>query len=561
MLKYLDISQTMYGPLYSSIEHLVRNFDSTKINVDTLIRIDIIILCSVLYLCYICYPYILQKIKKCRKVPDNNITLFIYNDSDIKTFCEYINFFPEFYSIPTHVVYGDPSLLITSREYIRNSDIEDMSYYKKAGDGIIINFHDTNFNVKGYYMWEKTEVHIEKDKDNGRKSLELPYIILSVENVNNININTYFDNIIKKCDEMNDNIQRIYHIKILKNNNEIIDNDFMIYSGEKRSADLLSKLYIDSFFHKEKTRLWRLIKEIHFSPETFYKFGQTPHIGLLLYGPPGTGKSTFAFRVAMALNRHIISIDLRSIKNKHEIYQIMRRPLIKGIRYQPKDVVFMFDEFDLTVIELHAKKKKMATAYNNWMSFISNIDNLEKDKNGDKKELKLDDKKIEKKLINKIADNDDIVSDIDSDEDDDGKIDGDDAIAVKKDYTMEHYGYDTQDLSLEDLLEIFQGPVPLEGSIIFATTNKYEEIKQLCPALFRTGRLTPISFNNADNILINDLCKYFYGREFDKTINITPEDNIMPAHLIEIASESKLMNIDEPYEYFLACVKKILHLS
>ncbi len=32
---------------------------------------------------------------------------------------------------------------------------------------------------------------------------------------------------------------------------------------------------------------------------------------------------------------------------------------------------------------------------------------------------------------------------------------------------------------IRDLLEIFQGPVPFESSIMIATTNKYDEIKEL----------------------------------------------------------------------------------
>ncbi len=41
---------------------------------------------------------------------------------------------------------------------------------------------------------------------------------------------------------------------------------------------------------------------------------QTPAAAFLLHGPPGTGKSAFAARVAKALQRHLISVDLRNIK-------------------------------------------------------------------------------------------------------------------------------------------------------------------------------------------------------------------------------------------------------
>ena len=540
LLQILNISQSMYGPIYAGIEHFIRTCDYAKVHYEYFLRYETVIFIILIYLIYSNYTNIKNIYNRWRKNPDTFITLEIYNDADIQVFNSYTTYFPQFYELPSHVVYGDPNLLIASREYIRNLDIEDMSYYKKSGDGIRINFTDKNFNITGFYMWNKTQIYIEKDKDNGRRLIELPYITLSIEKTKNADINKYFEDISKKCDEMSNNEQKIYHIKILKNNNDIIDNDFMIYSGKKRESQKLKELYIDSFFHKDKSKLWKIIEEIHYKPETFYTFGQTPHIGLLLYGPPGTGKSTFAFRVAMALNRHIISIDLRSIKNKHEIYQIMRRPLVKGYRYQPKDVVFIFDEFDLTVFELDAKKKKMSSAYNSWINHIASLET---------KTIKESKESKETKLVNKIVEADvadplglEMVDEIDDSDD-----------KPKKDYTMEYHGYDTQDLSIEDLLEIFQGPVPLEGAIIFATTNKYEEIRKLCPALFRTGRLTPVSFLNADNIMLKDLCNYFFGKYTD--IDISNKE-IMPAQLIELAAESKLLAPNNPYQYFLDKVNK-----
>ena len=46
-------------------------------------------------------------------------------------------------------------------------------------------------------------------------------------------------------------------------------------------------------------------------------------------------------------------------------------------------------------------------------------------------------------------------------------------------------------VTLTDLLTVFQGAVPVEGCIIIAMTNKYEELTELCPTLFRAGRFVP----------------------------------------------------------------------
>jgi len=67
--------------------------------------------------------------------------------------------------------------------------------------------------------------------------------------------------------------------------------------------------HIDTYFHPHKDIIWNKIKSIHFEPEFISSMGQYPQETICLYGPPGTGKSSFAYRVAMALGRGLLSID------------------------------------------------------------------------------------------------------------------------------------------------------------------------------------------------------------------------------------------------------------
>jgi SpoVK/Ycf46/Vps4 family AAA+-type ATPase len=402
-----------------------------------------------------------------------------------------------------------------------------MSHFKKSADNIKVNFVDTNFNQKGYYVWKKKDVTISKKKEESY-TIRSPYIQLCIEdniNKNMTNINEYFNKINEKTIELSHDQIEIQHIKIMKKNNEIKHNQFIIYDGKKKSREDLENTYIKSFFHKERDRLWKIIQEIHFNPTSFYKIGQSPRIGILLHGPPGTGKSTLAFRIAMALDRDIVSIDIRSIRNKHDVYKTLRSPCINGINYEPKQLVYIFDEFDLTVRELHAKKTQMTNVYESWIKHLAHLPEVSK-----MLPLIKTKSKITKSLCH---------SDSDSDDSSDSK---------KNNYSIDNHGYDTEDLSLEDLLEILQGPVPLEGAIIIATTNKYEEIKDLCPALFRPGRLTPIHFDLADNWFLNEICQYFYQKDFDEPINLR-EYNISPSYLTQLASESTFV-LGDKYEYF-----------
>jgi hypothetical protein len=93
----------------------------------------------------------------------------------------------------------------------------------------------------------------------------------------------------------------------------------------------------------------------------------------VLQGPPGTGKSSFAYRIAMTLGRHIISLDLLALNNKNSIFEAMRSPEIDEESMMPKDVVFIFDEFDRTIFALaerQEKRKKMDNMFSNLLRMI-----------------------------------------------------------------------------------------------------------------------------------------------------------------------------------------------
>jgi ATP-dependent 26S proteasome regulatory subunit len=208
---------------------------------------------------------------------------------------------------------------------------------------------------------------------------------------------------------------------------------------------------------------------------------------MLLYGPPGTGKSTFVYRLAMSTNRHIISIDLNNVTHKRNAYQIIQNPYSEDMK--PSEYIILLEEFDNVVLNLKAKET------------IKHKTNINSKKDNDKN----DDKQV---------------------------------IEVC-----------TDDFELNDLLEIFQGPVPREGQIIIATTNKYDEIKEVCPALFRPGRLTPVEFGYMTSKEVNELANVYFGHEVD--IKFNPQ--IPTSKIIEIALYAKLNN--DP-DYFVREMNK-----
>ena len=76
---------------------------------------------------------------------------------------------------------------------------------------------------------------------------------------------------------------------------------------------------------------------------------------------------------------------------------------------------------------------------------------------------------------------------------------------------------DFNEFKIGDLLELLQGPVQLEGQIVIATTNHYDKIKEICPALFRPGRLTPIHFDYLDRKSLDQMSEFYFGQTFPFT--------------------------------------------
>jgi ATP-dependent 26S proteasome regulatory subunit len=100
-------------------------------------------------------------------------------------------------------------------------------------------------------------------------------------------------------------------------------------------------------------------------------------------------------------------------------------------------------------------------------------------------------------------------------------------------------------ITMEDLLSLFQGAIPDKGRIIFATTNNYEKLREMCPALFRCGRLSPIHFDYLDWDSLNDLSNFYFGKSL--RFNRIEKCKIPTSEIIELAME---LVVDEKFDQF-----------
>jgi hypothetical protein len=406
-----------------------------------------------LFLIPIVLPVIYYFYKKYNKEIINKekyLSLKSYSHFTNNKILQYIRNFPEYFD-KFDTEYGD----------VRFPQTEDLFF---PVDFSCINFNDKNFNVKGYIETYSFEDEVESKKKYYR------YLTIHIEKSCSLTPEEYFDKIKQKNREIVSKDPRItlYGIKVMSSSDrEFLSNKVsVIYEGLKKNEDERLNL-IKSFFSPCREKVWNMVKRVHFNPEKFFRRGQIPSCCLMLYGPPGTGKSSFGNKLAIALSRDLIVLDMRDfVNNKPKLYQILSAPSYNEDVHEAKDVVIMLEEFDVTIKYLIENNKTV-----NWANFYPTI-------------------------APQIANND-IKSETKSNKNDDGRT---------------NIG-ESHKLTLNDLLELFQGPIGRPGSIIIATTNHYDFIKESLPALVREGRMTPIKIDYLDWKSFKELVRFYFNKE------------------------------------------------
>lgn len=448
-----------------------------------------------------------------------SITLSMPND--IGQFRKYIDFFPEFFDSPQEKIIGDPKLYIEAKRFrhahsaIECGNLTEFEHYiERSNYNEKINFCDKDFGVKGFYVWKYTTI----DASDKEKTLQInhPHITITIFDKRITEYYKYIQQKVREKTQSNDFCQM--YVRVIDGEGRA--KSYTCSREKRQPIEELEKKYIKTLFHPDRDRLWKVIKTVHFNPSLYKDHGQTPRIGLCLYGPPGTGKSSFAYRIACALQRHICTVNLSLFKKSSDAFNMMRRP--GG--YFPEDVVVALDEFDLTIRELYNKSRQKDALMKFYMGrAASKFEIFESDNEDELVKKDNDDKKIKKK---------------------------------NKKKSLGYYGYDSEEFCLQDLLEIMQGPVPTDGQIIVATTNCFEEIQGYKPELFRDGRLTPVKFDNMDGNTLNEVSEHFFGKSL--MLDIEPSDGLMPSFVLEKATEGKFN--EHGWEWFVNEIKQKLDI-
>ena len=427
----------------------------------------------------------------------------------------YIQLHPEFYN--TNICYklinyqDDGFYPIYDEQLKFNDTIHDVYGY------IITHYNETiedKIVKKNYTM--KISLHKkEKDKSSYIDNIER-YVTKQIKYGNQVSLNYY---------------------KILSTN--LVVYNFYNEDLAKWKKDI--KFIEDGFFSPHKEYLFSIMKQ-----KMEYSIKNNNWNNLLLHGGPGLGKSSFIYRVATLLKKNIISIDLNLyIDKKKELYAIFHGqefslPNVDTKQTTNKNCIIILEEFDNCI-----KKLVDLEQIHEFKSFTIKHSFDQK-----KKQILKDQKELE--TLKKDKNRDSIIKNVRSNRDVSNRLS---MVNLDIDTAIKSINNNTKSdiLRLSDLLELFQGPIPIKDRLIIATTNYFKEIKNIIPALFRPGRLTPIHFTYLDWNSFNDLCNYYYGQTMEcKPFKI----NLSTSHLMEIAIKHSIVKKD-----FNKFTKEIIKLN
>jgi hypothetical protein len=296
------------------------------------------------------------------------------------------------------------------------------------------------------------------------------------------------------------------------NNAEIHNEDDDTVGGWQETPHETMKSFRNIFFDSKQNVMSKI--DFFINNKEWYKHNGIPYtLGIALYGPPGTGKTSFIKALSTYLNRHIVSIALSRIKTKkqlHDFYfetQYNNANDKNALGFDKKIIVF--EDIDC-IGDIILKRK----TDNN--SDISDVDMNDHDN-----------------------DIDDYVNTSTSSNAED-KIRKEITKATK--YVMKKINSgggsgpmnSTQDnITLDDLLNLWDGIRENTGRIMIITTNHYDKLD---PALIRPGRIDiALNLGNTSREVIAEMYSHYYDQPIDDAeLELIPDRFYSPAEIINV---------------------------
>ncbi len=291
----------------------------------------------------------------------------------------------------------------------------------------------------------------------------------------------------------------------------------MVFEFQKTVMDDCNKLTIEfreSPFHTNKSFdniFFESKKEVLSYLEPFVNPNHKDHIinekyGIpfkcvfMLHGPPGCGKSSLIKSTIKYTNRHCILVSWAKIKTCNDFVSLFRPIKINGKVYNQDELIIVFEDFDANDNDVLKIRKDMVPKINN--------DILEVNTN-------------RCETVEKLGINDRIES------------------IIKQQIVK-----NIDDISLEYILNVLDGIIELNNSIVFFTTNTLETID---PALTRVGRVDKvINMDYLNSNMFEEILNYYYPNEcykkYKSKINNIYNKQMSYSKIIQLVIESETID-------------------
>ena len=394
-------------------------------------------------------------------------------------------------------------------KHIKEYSFENPSRDNKRDLGIYMVIQSDKFLIsKEHEIYAFTSINNEeqeqegKNDKNSKTTSKIEKIVIELfsykSDVNTIKefVEIITKNYLSSIEDLRENKKFIYTLTKTKYENHKCEMwDENAFSSTRQ---------FNNIFFKEKCNF---IKKLDFflnNKKWYFDKGIPYSLGIGMHGPPGTGKTSLIKAIANYTNRHVVVISLKLIKTKKQLDSLFFEERYnldnkKGsVSFEKKIIVFEdIDCIGDIVLDREKKKNRSTTGFGKKLDF-EELTNNSKINVGDLLETIVATEKATEKICE-----------------------------------FPKIPLDEEPITLDDILNLWDGIRETPGRIMIISSNHYNELD---PALIRPGRIDiTLELSYASRKIIKEI----YTHLFDEIIDNEKLENIKE----EFYSPAEIINI------------------